>query len=502
MSKRLVLVVASLLVVMLVSACTPPMTQQEEPTPTPLPTPVVPDKPVYQVKKGEVINSVDFLCRVAPVKEADLFFKVSGRVSSVKVEKGSKVKAGDILAELEIKDLQNQTQAAQVDLEKAQLALEQAKSANDDALANAQRNLEIEQIKLQEAIKQQEFAVQQAQLELNTAELNLQQAQNQDSGLALREAQANLDKARIALNQAQIAYTEAQNNPDGSNAAAEAYQKAVIDYNLAQAQYEAAQKAANDRDYNLAQLQNAVAKAKLDLAQAQAGVDPLLQKNVEAAQREVDRLSRGVDPVYQKNVETAQLALERLTQQVDSARIIAPFDGEVLGVLVFEGRDVDAYKPVIVVAQPDQLELSCDLTSSVLEKLAEGMQANIVFSDAPGQALTGAVRQLPYPYGAGSNDSQAASGVEDKSTRISIADLKGMKLEIGQLAKTNVVLEKKDNALYLPPEAIRTFEGRRFVVVQDPDGKQHRVDVKVGIVSQDRVEITDGLQEGQVVVGP
>jgi multidrug efflux pump subunit AcrA (membrane-fusion protein) len=61
-------------------------------------------------------------------------------------------------------------------------------------------------------------------------------------------------------------------------------------------------------------------------------------------------------------------------------------------------------------------------------------------------------------------------------------------------------LERKDNVLWLPPQAIRTCEGRKFVVVQEGDA-QLRVDVKVGIESEDRVEIEEGLTDGQIVVG-
>jgi multidrug efflux pump subunit AcrA (membrane-fusion protein) len=40
----------------------------------------------------------------------------------------------------------------------------------------------------------------------------------------------------------------------------------------------------------------------------------------------------------------------------------------------------------------------------------------------------------------------------------------------------------------------------RFVVVQDED-VQRRVDVKLGIQTPDRVEVEEGLEEGQIVVG-
>jgi hypothetical protein len=39
------------------------------------------------------------------------------------------------------------------------------------------------------------------------------------------------------------------------------------------------------------------------------------------------------------------------------------------------------------------------------------------------------------------------------------------------------------------------------VVVQD-GSMQQRVDVKTGIVSTDRVEMIDGLKEGQIIVSP
>ncbi len=53
----------------------------------------------------------------------------------------------------------------------------------------------------------------------------------------------------------------------------------------------------------------------------------------------------------------------------------------------------------------------------------------------------------------------------------------------------------------VPPSAVREFSGRRFVVVES-DGVQQRVDVVLGIAGDGRVEIVEGLSEGQVVVAP
>jgi hypothetical protein len=69
------------------------------------------------------------------------------------------------------------------------------------------------------------------------------------------------------------------------------------------------------------------------------------------------------------------------------------------------------------------------------------------------------------------------------------------------MVSVNLVLEHEEDVLWLPLQAVREFEGRYFVIVRDGD-LERRVDVGVGIVGEDRIEITAGLTDGQVVVAP
>ncbi len=68
------------------------------------------------------------------------------------------------------------------------------------------------------------------------------------------------------------------------------------------------------------------------------------------------------------------------------------------------------------------------------------------------------------------------------------------------MATVVIFLEQRDDVLWLPPTAVRSFQGRDFVVVQDGD-LQRRVDVRIGLESEDRVELLEGAELGQVVVG-
>ncbi|MCC6168658.1 MAG: efflux RND transporter periplasmic adaptor subunit [Caldilineaceae bacterium] len=358
------------------------------PTPTPIPTAIVPTKPTYQVQRGEIVNELEFSGRISPVLEEDLFFRASGRVRSVFRKRNDMVAKGEVLAELEIDALERELEAAELELERARVRLEQAQQENSYAIEVAQTNIEIAELKLQ----------------------------------ALR-SEAAPDQTAISVQEKEIGL------------------------------------------------------ARLALEQLQAGVDPLLQSDVTRA----------------------ELAVTKLHAEIAESQIIASFDGQLLSMSLTPGQAVDAYQPVATLADVENLEVSADLISTQMEDLVESMPAKIILVSRPGVTLDGSVRQLPYPYGSGGRGNTVED--MDKSTRISIAEsAQDEGFALGDLVRVNVELERKDNVLWVPPQALRIFDGRRFALLQDGD-VQRRVDVTVGIETPDRVEIESGLEEGQVVVG-
>ena len=63
---------AALLVTLIaVTGCSGAAQEREDATPTPIPTPIVPVKPTYRVQRGEVIDSIEFSGRIAPVVEEE-----------------------------------------------------------------------------------------------------------------------------------------------------------------------------------------------------------------------------------------------------------------------------------------------------------------------------------------------------------------------------------------------------------------------------------------------
>ncbi len=423
-------------------------------TPTPLPTPIVAEKPTYIVQRGEVARTLAFTARVAPVAEARLFFRAGGRVLQVNAARGEAVAAGAVLATLDVSALERQVTQAELALQRAQTSQEQAAAEAAYQLARARLLLEQEQIAL--------------------AKLK-----RYDPKLEAAVSQAELDKATVDLQRAQADYDAEKWRPEiAALPQARMLQEATLAYARAKAAYDQAVQRAGQHAFDI---------------QAQ-------EARVRLAQLEVERQA-AADPQLAQNVRQAELNLLDLRAQITDTQILAPFAGQVLAVNVTAGQAVEAYKPVIVVADPAQLEVSAELSAEQMRDLTEGLAVTLAPVNYPGQTLTGAIRQLPYPYGTGGGVQALAEA--DKSTRIS-ADLAALPadqaLKMGDLVKTTVVLERRADALWLPPAAIRTFSGRKFVLVQE-GARQRRVDVTLGIEGQERVEVVSGVTEGQIVIG-
>jgi multidrug efflux pump subunit AcrA (membrane-fusion protein) len=111
MTKRLIVFAAFLSLALLVSSCSE---QGGQSTPTPVPTPIAIQKPTYQVQNGTVANVLRLQGRVYPVNQQDLFFRSDGYVRTVNFSGGDRVNAGDMVAELELGDLDIQISQAQL----------------------------------------------------------------------------------------------------------------------------------------------------------------------------------------------------------------------------------------------------------------------------------------------------------------------------------------------------------------------------------------------------
>ncbi len=129
-------------------------------TPTPFPTPV---RPTFTVQRGDITVEAKLNGRVVPLASHTVYFQITGQVKEVYANVNDVVKEGQLLGELaeaqELRAKSDETRRtirrAQIDLEIAQLTLEQYKSQERSANEIKIQELQVElaQMKLDETLQ-------------------------------------------------------------------------------------------------------------------------------------------------------------------------------------------------------------------------------------------------------------------------------------------------------------------------------------------------------------
>ncbi|MDE2637562.1 MAG: efflux RND transporter periplasmic adaptor subunit [Chloroflexota bacterium] len=354
--------------------------------PTPIPTPVVPSKPVYQVERGKITYERRFFGRIAPVVTEEFGFLIDGRVLETYVDAGVDVVEGDVLAQLNTASLEHQLLAAEEELAIATSIFE---SANSQARFDSRR----------------------AVLNLQIAQLRLDHALGQASDPPSPDDELNISLLSIQRDLAQVA---------------------------------------------------------------------------------IDELSDGVDPQLRFDVARAQKQVDEINDAIAIAALAAPMSGRLIYFAPDPGEPAVAYDPIATVADLSILEITDEMSAEDLNELAEGMPLSIKRAALPGNVYTGTVASLPAPYGLATDGYVHVAFDEQPPTD---------EFKVGDRMNFTVLIEERDDVLWLPSSAIRQFSGRNFIVVQN-EGVQQRVDVRLGLEGDGRVEILEGADEGQTVIGP
>jgi multidrug efflux pump subunit AcrA (membrane-fusion protein) len=165
------------------------VTSKGKATPTPLPPMVSYEKSVFTVEVGPIVSEKKIYGEIMPSTQDDLYFLATGYVDRVTVKQGDTAKKGDLLAELQVSDLLDQLEQANIDLEVAQVALEKGNTEREYNLTRAQidvtileKNVELAKLDLEKAYTKDDR--ERAQLRLDITEQNLALAQ-----LSLTQAQ-------------------------------------------------------------------------------------------------------------------------------------------------------------------------------------------------------------------------------------------------------------------------------------------------------------------------
>ena len=191
--KRIYLIAGVLILLLVVSVTLVLVRQRKAPASNPKAAAVV------GVVRGSLANSLTIAGQFQPYQEVDLHAKVSGYIRWIKVDIGDRVRQGEVLAELEVPELQDQLQGAQAEVRHTQSEIERAQSEVVSA-ASTHAALHAAYTRLLEASKERPGLI--AEQELDDAH-----AKDQES-----EAQIGVAKASFDAMQQQLGVSQADSH--------------------------------------------------------------------------------------------------------------------------------------------------------------------------------------------------------------------------------------------------------------------------------------------------
>jgi HlyD family secretion protein len=465
-----------------------------------------------KVERGDLEVRVSGTGSVEAASEEEVRARMSGTISEFAMKDGQQVEAGQVLALLETKDLSLQIERARLDIDIQERALEKLRKEKVFDTIQSPGNGEITW-NIKEGDRVQEDGViatiqDRSRLEVigsfnSTQVQNIKPGQEADvlveellrtlpakvievsnvsrsgkSGTILYDVRAQIDNPG-GLSEGVLSRLTVH-TPSGDQQAIEysttslpepAYVRSTITGKVVSLLVESGdgvtigQKLAEIGDSDGAdQLTDQIINAELRLKQARLDLQDLEQQQTERVQN-----SQVTAPI--------------------SGTVVLPSKPSGIGDDISQGTvlgTVVDYSSMKVVIPVDELDVA---------KVKIGQKAKITADALPGVSIDGEVTNV-------ASHGVSQSGVATFDISIAIKPVEGLK--VGMTVNADVLVESRKNTLFVPIEAVQQQGGRSVVRVIEKrtDGIQDArpIQVKTGVYDSSRMEILEGLKEGQEIM--
>lgn len=303
---------------------------------------------------------------------------------------------------------------------------------------------------------------------------------SQDFSSQRAEANAALEEAKLNLQTLQkvtIPQASAQNQKDLSDA------KAVADN--ARAIYE--------------RRKDLYAKGGNSLKEVEAS--QLALTNAENAQRLAEQNSKlnasAVNPnaraIAENKIRQAQERINTINAQSSLAEIRAPISGVVTDQFQFEGEFAAQGAKLLTIADIGSVIVKANFADSVLGDLQTGDAVTVFSTSAPDERMGGKITLIGR-----------SADAQNRTVEVwaNFANGRGL-LRAGEAVRFVVSANPANDAVIVPVAAVQFEIGNSeegTVMTVDKDNIAHETKVKVGIKSGDKIQIVEGLNEGETVV--
>jgi membrane fusion protein (multidrug efflux system) len=214
----------------------------------------------------------------------------------------------------------------------------------------------------------------------------------------------------------------------------------------------------------------------------------------ETRRRELERLERlfaqalvSEEAIEQarRDAQDAEHATDLARLELDRTIVKAPFTGVVVTRHLDVGNTVTSGTPVYTLADIDPLLLDVNVPERHVARLQPSQRVRLT-PDAVAGSVDGVIDRIAPAVDPATGTVKVTLTVEGDS-----------ELRPGTFVRVDIITDTHEQALVVPRSAL-VSEGRRWYVYQAEDRTAHKVEVRLGYESEDRVEI---LPAGEVALG-
>jgi HlyD family secretion protein len=195
-------------------------------------------------------------------------------------------------------------------------------------------------------------------------------------------------------------------------------------------------------------------------------------------------------------VKQAEAQLEKKKVALKDLTLVAPSDGLVVQVNGNVGELPSDPFIVLDNSTTGTMEVLAQVSESDIGKVKEGLSATFTTSTYSDKTFTGTVT-LVYP------EATTNSNVTTYDVLLSVDNKEGL-LKSGMTMNVKIEIGTHKDVLYVTPAALKSQNGKDGVYLATenaPNGRGYQFQpVTIGYYSSERVEITEGLKEGDEVV--
>ncbi|MBI3954772.1 efflux RND transporter periplasmic adaptor subunit [Candidatus Collierbacteria bacterium] len=244
------------------------------------------------------------------------------------------------------------------------------------------------------------------------------------------------------------------------------------------------------------QLRKTLEKEMNDYLSERGDFEQTQEDNKSAKDRHLvtDSIKRILDKA-QLDLTNSVLDYEIQDLTVRLATLTSPINGIVTKVdTPFAGVNISPATAEFEIVNPESVYFSAEVDETDISKIKTAQSASLILDAYPEEAIASAVQSIEFSPKSGGTGTVY-------ETKLSLPDNNSLRFRLGLNGDALITLNQAFNVLTIPEKALLFDQNKPYVEVLEKDQPVRRF-VSIGITTDEYVEITSGLNEGDLVVLP